>query len=163
MYDHSYSPCLQTAAGDPSSGITWAEFREVMGKVKKKCEQLAQANPRNWVGGVKFIMDNARYHGLTKPDRDWEVVRIPPYSPEFNKPVEHMFNTIKGEFQRRYSQILAGAGPGRFVTVDGARTLLGNVIGDVATAETVSKDVDTYMDMLNEVIAAEGGYITEYN
>lgn len=54
-------------------------------------------------GGVKFVYDHVKYHDRAATYLDtlgWhQRVVTPPWSPDFNRPVERAFGTIKREYK----------------------------------------------------------------
>ena len=94
----------QKLDGGPATGICQREFEAVMRRTRNRCQDLQRKNPRCFPGGVKYVMDNARFHASELRFLEDRAIKIPPHSPEFNKPIEHLFNTIKAEFKKRYAE-----------------------------------------------------------
>lgn len=51
--------------------------------------------------GTTVVLDNVSFHKNIEPfvEKGYDPVFIPPYSPEFNSPVENAFSSIKGAFR----------------------------------------------------------------
>lgn len=151
---------MQTQAGDAAKGMTSKEFEKVMGRIMDKLRMHAKANPRNFHKGVTVVMDNARFHSKEMKKLGKQALEIPPLSPEFNKPVEHMFNTIKTEFWKRYAQLLAHGGAHRYVPFNRAKELLQAVVEEMVKPAGIAKDVKSLRKTYEAVIAAKGSYIS---
>lgn len=138
-----------------------------MKAMKKEASRLATKHPRDFRGGLAFVMDNAKFHGVVRKkdrkEKTWKDFKIPPSSPEFNKPIEHVFNTVKSAFKRQYNTELVLGGPKHCISLARAKRILKQVIEKYVKPESIKKDVKSYKRMLREVIKAKGGHITKYN
>lgn len=125
-----------------------------------KLKALRAKNPKNFIGGVGVVMDNWSVHKKVIKQLGGHCIPIPANSPEFNKPIEHLFNLIKAEFGRRYSELLIEAGSQRFIPLAAAKALLKTVVYDVVNPKSIAKDVDDLTRTYKAIIAAKGGYIS---
>jgi DDE superfamily endonuclease len=106
------------------------------------------------------VLDNAKWHVLARYQHrdDIEFMDIPPYSPEFNKPVEHAFNCIKAAFWERYNTMLMERAAKPIVFRE-AKDLLKQVAQELITSDSVQKDVLTMRDTYKAIIENGGSYI----
>lgn len=151
---------MQTKINENAKGITTREFNEVFKRFAAKAEALQQGAPTAFAGGARFLMDNAKFHKEVLNSEENRCILIPPLSPEFNKPVEHMFHTIKTEFWKRYNRILLTEGNAvRYIPFGTAKDILTAVVYDVTRPESISKDVSTLRKTFQAVVDAKGGRI----
>jgi hypothetical protein len=151
---------LQTKKGDTATGTTSQECHKVLSKIWEKLQELQKKNPRHFPRGTLVVMDNARFHADAIKWLGKYCISIPPFSPECNKPVEHMFHTIKTEFWKRYANLLMEAGSKRFIPFKQAKAMLVKVVEDVVKAPSIEKDVRTLKKTYKAIIDAKGGYIS---
>lgn len=123
-----------------------------MKRVYKKALALAEAAPVKFKGGVRFQWDNAPIHKTAERQLGYNFNKIPPYSPDFNKVVEHRFGTIKREFQKR---VFTDLSIRNYTT---AAKLLRKVVEDVVTPNAVFADACTVKKTLEAVYRADGGW-----
>lgn len=133
-----------------------------MEKIWEKLQELQKKNPRDFPRGTLVVMDNARFHADAIKWLGKYCIPIPPFSPECNKAVEHMFHTIKTEFYKRYANLLMEAGSQRYIPFKQAKAMLVKVVHDVVKAPSIEKDVKTLKQTFKAIIAAEGGYISPH-
>lgn len=138
--------------------MTSDEFTQVMKVIKNKALALAKSRPRAFPGGVRFLMDNARFHARAVKELKLNCVEIPPQSPDCNKVVEHCFNSIKMEFWKRYNKQLKDR-KGFPIDWQEAKVMLPRVVKDVVTAERVDADAKTLIDTYKAIVANKGSYI----
>jgi hypothetical protein len=151
---------LQKLDGEPATGICQREFEAVMRRTRHTCQELQRQNPRCFPGGVKFVMDNARFHASELRLLEDRAITIPPRSPEFNKPIEHLFNTIKSKFKKRYSARSAVlATQGDYIRIAEAKKLLDEVVHDVVDPESILKDAKSMKGTFQAIIEHQGGRI----
>ena len=151
---------MQTKKGDKATGTTSQEFQKELEKIWAKLQELQKKNPRDFPRGTLVVMDNARFHADSIKWLGKYAIAIPPFSPECNKPVEHMFHTIKTAFWKRYANLLMEAGSQRYVPFNQAKAMLVKVVEDVVKAPSIEKDVKTLKVTFKAIINAEGGYIS---
>lgn len=131
-----------------------------MRRTRDKCQELQRQNPRCFPGGVKYVMDNARFHASELRFLKDRAIKIPAHSPEFNKPIEHLFNTIKAEFKKRYAaQSAKLATTGNFIPIGQAKKLLDEVVHDVVVAKSIYDDAKTMKGTFTAIIEHHGGHI----
>jgi hypothetical protein len=107
-------------------------------------------------------MDNARFHASELKFLGDRAIKIPAHSPEFNKPIEHLFNTIKAAFKKRYaarSAVLATTGA--YISIAQAKKLLDEVVHDVVDSNRIFKDVKTMKYTFQAIIEHHGGRISK--
>jgi len=153
---------LQRLDGEPATGICQREFEAVMRRTRDVCQELQRKNPRCFPGGVKYVMDNARFHASELKFLGDRAIKIPAHSPEFNKPIEHLFNTIKAAFKKRYaarSAVLATTGA--YISIAQAKKLLDEVVHDVVDSNRIFKDVKTMKYTFQAIIEHHGGRISK--
>lgn len=106
-------------------------------------------------GGLRFVFDHVRYHDsavklLERSFSEWFMrLHTPPWSPDFNKPVEHGHNNLKREFGVR-----ARAEDKKMDVLRAKQLLIDAAVAKV-TAESVARDVDTLPTMWQVVIATK--------
>lgn len=137
---------------DPARGITGKEIATIMRALHKTAKKKARAAPRQFKGGVRYQWDNARPHKWAERQLGYKFVRIPPYSPDFNKVVEHQFNIIKRAFQKRVFGDL------RICNFTSAACLLEQVVKEVVKVNALRKDAASMKDTLTAVHKANGGW-----
>jgi hypothetical protein len=153
---------MQRKDGDPSKNYTADEFDSAMERVREKVRALQTQHPRFFPGGVKFVMDKAKQHGrFTKALGD-RAIPHPPLSFEFNKVVEHLFNTIKYELKKRLSALLVTRGVShKLVPFKETKKIMVEVMNTVVRVESLIKDASTMRDTYRAVIAAGGGRVAK--
>lgn len=120
------------------------EWREALGYVGRR-------------SSVIFSADNATVHGK-EADRaslgiaadEW--MTCPARSPDFHKPIEHLFGRIKPAFARWLHSHPAPR------TVDAYKAKVEELFEQYAAPAQVAKDVATMFDTFDGIIEAEGGW-----
>lgn len=105
-------------------------------------------------GGVRFVFDHVRYHDsavrFLEQRYPWfKRMFTAPWSPDFNKPVEHGHNNLKREFGVRVRV------EGKKLDVQRAEELLIAAADAKVTVESVARDVDMLPTMWQVVMATE--------
>lgn len=133
-----------------------------MKRVKKKAAACSKKRPTNFPGGVRYVMDNAPYHIDWINQNESRLLRLPPLSPEFNKPVEHMFNCIKREFKKMYAKLMIERCRGGKLYIkfkEGAVATFAAAVKAVVHKEGIAKDAASMKATFRAVINAKGDYI----
>ncbi len=129
-----------------------------MEKIKRKALQARAKNPRAFPGGVRFMMDNARFHAAARRELGIRCVDIPPQSSDCNKVVEHCLNRIKHAFWKRYAEEVKER-QGWPVPFNVAKRVLKEVAPACVTPEIIRKDAATLRGTYHAIMAAGGGYV----
>jgi transposase len=140
-----------------------------MHRAKADIEQRLAADPAlarkmQEVGGYRFVYDHVRYHDRAATLLNLEPwhrrVETPPWSPDFNRPVEHAFGTIKRLYKTSREPL---EGPDLMQAMKDRITALTR---KYITAESVRKDVEGMPLMLkviksspNEIVVAPNGKV----
>jgi len=143
---------MQTQKKAPAKGTTGEEIKEIIEVVHALALEKERRRKGHFRGGVRICWDNARQHKWAERQLKYNFVKIPPYSPDFNKVVEHQFNTIKGEFQKRVLADLS------ICDYRSAADLLVEVVGEVVTPDELLKDASTMKATMRAVYQADGGW-----
>ncbi len=146
---------MQTQKEAPAKGTTGQEIKEIIEAVHTLALERQRQHKEHFQGGVRVCWDNARPHKWAeeqlKPLR-FNFVKIPPYSPEFNKVVEHQFNIIKREFHQR---VLEDMSIRNFQT---AAEVLMEVVAEKVTRNELMKDASSMKATLKAIYEADGGW-----
>ena len=154
----------QTKAGNPATAVGQAEFVHLINNVfYPKVQEVVDSNPAIFRPGYKPIwsFDNARPHtsamesgllepaGVTKRTR----ARLPPYSSDMHKVVEHAIGNTVAAFHRKVRAT------SRVRTMEGYIAMLTAAFNEVNTADRISRDVESLMGTYRVIAAskAEGG------
>jgi hypothetical protein len=131
-----------------------------METVLEEVNKLQKSFPKKFLGGVRFVMDNAKQHVAFIKSVGDRALPHPPHSPDFNKPVEHMFNSIKMAFQQRLTALLREVAlTGATVPFKRSKRLMGEIINEVVKVEALKKDAATMKDTYQAVLLADGGRV----
>lgn len=144
---------MQTKQGDNAAGLTAQEFEYNFKRFYKVARDNSDAHKEWAAGGVSVWLDNARWHGESQRMRPKVCPKIPPYSPDIMKVIEHPWNTIKREFRQRLSADKT------ITDLNEAAALFERVAHEVITPESVAKDVATVRDTLKAIQEAKGGHV----
>ena len=154
----------QTKAGKPAAAVGEAEFVSMINNAfYPAVQEVVNKNPAIFRTGYKPIwsFDNARHHisalesgllepaGVTKRTR----ARLPPYSSDMHKVVEHAIGNTVAAFHRR---LRANS---RVRTMEGYIAMLTAAFFEVNTADRISRDVSSLKGTYRVIAAsrAEGG------
>lgn len=100
-------------------------------------------------GGVKFVYDHVKYHDRAAPYLDtlgWhQRVATPPWSPDFNRPVERAFGTLKRAYKQSELPLTSPD------LMQALKDRVNQLAGQIKTA-SVRQDVET-LPLLWRVIA----------
>jgi hypothetical protein len=144
---------MQTKTGLEAKGLTAEEF-EVNFKALEKIVRAQQHLHRvSTAGRGRVWLDNARWHSDSQLARPGLCPKVPPYSPDIMKVIEHCWNTIKREFNQRFSSDQS------ITDITTAAALFEKVAHEVITLESVEKDVATLRDTLKAIVDANGDRI----
>jgi DDE superfamily endonuclease len=146
---------MQTTKNAPAKGTTGQEMKEIIEAVHLKALKKQQKDKHAFEGGVRVCWDNARPHKWAEkqlPKKSFKFVKIPPYSPDFNKVIEHRFNHIKRLFQQRVFD-----NP-KIRTFKAAAKLLKKVVNETVTQDAVMADASTMKQTLKAIYDADGGW-----
>ncbi len=146
---------MQTTKNVLAKGTTGQEMKQIIEIVHRKALEEQRKAKDGFKGGVRVCWDNARPHKWAEkqlPKRFFKFVSIPPYSPDFNKVIEHRFNHIKRVFQQRVFD------DPRIRTFKAAAKLLKTVVEETVTPDIVMKDASTMKQTLRAVYDADGGW-----
>jgi len=147
---------MQTKQGDDAVGLTSEEFEDHLAKIIDIARARLHERKPFTDGGVTVMLDNAKWHKESQKNRPGMCPKLPPYSPETNKPVEHAWNTIKREFGQRLSADRS------VTTLAAAAALFERVAHEVITAESVAKDAATMKATMVAMVKAKGGYLPKH-
>jgi len=105
-------------------------------------------------GGIRFVFDHVRYHDSAvrylKRSFPWfQRMYTAPWSPDFNKPVEHGHNNLKHEFGVRVRA------ERKKLDLEVAKKLVREAADAKVTAASVARDVDSLPSMWQVIIAKE--------
>jgi hypothetical protein len=104
----------------------------------------------------RYVFDNAKPHaGVSRQSKNkhlrYRVLRIPPGSPDINKPAEHAIANTKAQFWRLlYSQ------PTGTVTARRAQELLVQAFESAVSTRSVKADIASWPTTLQVIGTAEG-------
>lgn len=140
-----------------------------MHRVKQEVDERLAADPAlaarvQQLGGIRFVYDHVRYHDRAASmlnQEPWHKrVETPPWSPDFNRPVERAFGTIKDKYKKREDPL---EGPD---LMQAMKDRIGALVRKHITPEAVRKDVATMPFMLqvikakrSEVLVAPNGKV----
>ena len=125
-----------------------------MHRVKEEVDQRLAADPAlaarvQQAGGIKLVYDHVRYHDRAASILNLEPwhkrVQPPPWTPDFNRPVERAFGTIKDKYKKREEPV---QGP------DLMQAMKDRIIALVRkhiTPEAIRRDVATMPFMLRVI------------
>lgn len=130
-------------------GITSKEFEHVM---LAFAEEAGEAG----ISAPTYVFDNAKPHSGVGPESKskrlrYHVLRIPPGSPDINKPAEHAIANTKAQFWRLvYNQ------PAATVTARRAQDLLVRAFEMAVSTCSVKADIDSWPTTLQVIATAKG-------
>lgn len=145
---------LQTKDGKGvAKGETAEEFQDVMREIAKNVKALQADHPSWRASGAIYSFDNAVCH--TRADLSFlegDLLGIPPRSPDIHKVIEHPFHPVKAAFHHAF-------GRRRNVkSLKQAMNLLQQIVYEVVTPESISKDCSTIPATLASIIKNGGGW-----
>lgn len=138
-----------------------------MKKVQKKVAALEPEHPDYFHKGVRYVMDNALWHQQWMNEHSRAVIRTPAHSFEFNKPVEHFHNAVKGEARRRQFEEMAkhcqGPAPDfyKYLTFEGMKKIVEKAVHTMANKKSLQKDAHTMPATFQAIIDAKGDNIDQ--
>lgn len=150
-------PILQVLDGSrPAKTCGTYEFIHVMDRLATDIQARLDADPSleqffKENGGVKFMFDHVRYHDKAEAmlrARGMEFrVPSPPWSPDFNRPVERAHGTVKRMFKAD-PQVLGGAN-----MMEQFKARIVQLVRDHVTHRSAAEDIAT-LDVHWQVVAS---------
>lgn len=155
--DHPMHGCYKKSDGRSYKGISSKEFSKVMKEIMATLRTLQTKHPKNFLGGVKVVLNNMPFHSAEIEKLGKRALEIPPKSPEFQKPVTRVIRAIKTEFWKRYAEMLSKPDNPGYIPFKRAKSLLRRVVKAVVKPENIAKDVHAMLPIYKAIADAKGG------
>lgn len=105
-----------------------------------------------------YSLDNATIHGnaqalerLGIDKAQWEL--SPPRSPDFHKPIEHLFGRMKGAFQAWLHSHPKKRSPDAYMSV------VEELFKECATSQQIWPDVESMEETYDKIVEKQGGWV----
>lgn len=137
--------------GEPARGCTRDEFINMLKEVAvKKAQEKGIKRPiLVFDNQFKGVHQQWEYVGLQHED---QMEPIPPYSPDFNKVIEHVHTNQETKLKSKLETKTAEMHPA------GLKKLLEQSILEASNQRSIAKDVESMRDTWQAVVRNDGGY-----